>query len=44
MLRLNQKMVEINAYDEFLEINLFMFSNIDPSLEGKLFYSEYEIC
>jgi hypothetical protein len=29
--------MEINACDEFLGINLFMFSNVDPSLEGKLF-------
>jgi hypothetical protein len=37
LLRLKQKVVEISACDEFLGINLFMFSNVGPSLEGKLF-------
>jgi hypothetical protein len=37
LLWLKKKVVEINACDEFLGINLFMCSNVDPSLERKLF-------
>ena len=41
--------MEINACNEFLEINLFMFSNIGPGLEGNYFsfsvkYVEHHSC